>query len=62
MAKIIINIVMIGFFTGVTGLVNQQAVEMAIRTSMKQHTIDLNINAFQTGVRYANIHEEWRNV
>jgi 2-oxoglutarate ferredoxin oxidoreductase subunit gamma len=60
--RIVANIVMIGFFTGVTKLVNQQAVEMAIRTSVKQQTIDLNINAFQTGVRYANIHEEGRNV
>ena len=53
--RIVANIVMIGFFTGVTGLVNHLAVEKAIRTSVKQNTVDLNINAFQTGLRYANI-------
>ena len=60
--RIVANIVMIGFFTGVTGLVNQQAVEMAIRSSVKEHTIDLNLHAFQTGVEYAESHKIGTNV
>lgn len=60
--RIVANVVMVGFFTGVTGLVNQKAVEMAISTSVKPNTVDLNINAFQIGFKYANLHEAPVNV
>jgi len=55
--RIVANIVMLGFFTGVTGLVSQQAVLKAIKNSMKPQIVDLNIEAFQIGFEYACIEE-----
>ena len=55
--RIVANIVMLGFFTGVTGLVSQQAVLKAIENSMKPQIVDLNIDAFQIGFEYACIEE-----
>jgi 2-oxoglutarate ferredoxin oxidoreductase subunit gamma len=53
--RIVANIVMVGFFTGITGLVSQQAMLKAIRNSVKPNTVDLNIDAFQKGLEHARI-------
>ena len=52
-ARIAANIVMLGFLTGVTGLLERQAVEEAVRTSVPARTVDLNVKAFAAGYDYA---------
>ena len=52
-AKISANIVMLGFLVGVTGLLNREAMEEAVATSVPQRTIDLNKKAFAAGYEYA---------
>jgi 2-oxoglutarate ferredoxin oxidoreductase subunit gamma len=47
--RIVANMVMLGFFTAVTGMVGREAVEEAIRTTVRPRTIDLNLKAFATG-------------
>ena len=47
--RIIANVVMVGFFTAITELVSQEAVEQAIKSSVKPNTIDLNLDAFRVG-------------
>lgn len=51
--RIVSNMVMLGFFCGVTGLVSDAAMEEAVRTSVPAKTIDLNVKAFNTGLEYA---------
>jgi len=51
--RIVANVVMLGFFTSVTGVVSQEAVAEAIKDSVKSKTIPLNLRAFETGFHYA---------
>ncbi len=51
--RIVANVVMLGFFTAVAGIVGREAMEEAIRTSVKAKTIPLNLKAFATGYEYA---------
>lgn len=51
--KIIANIVMLGFLTGVTGIVSPETMREAIRTSVPRGTEELNLKAFETGYEYA---------
>jgi 2-oxoglutarate ferredoxin oxidoreductase subunit gamma len=51
--KIVANITMLGFLTGVTGVVAKEAMEEAIKTSVPEKTIPLNLKAFQAGFDYA---------
>ncbi len=50
--KMILNIVMVGFFTAVTKLVDYEAAKKAVRTSVPQGTEDLNLRAFERGYQY----------
>jgi 2-oxoglutarate ferredoxin oxidoreductase subunit gamma len=50
--KIILNIVMVGFFTAVSGLISRDAVRQAIKDSVPPGTENLNISAFDRGFRY----------
>ena len=50
--RIILNIVMVGFFTAVSGLVSEEAVRRAVEASVPSGTESLNINAFKRGYRY----------
>lgn len=52
--RIVANVVMLGFFTAATSIVSKESVETAIKSTVKQKTIPLNIQAFQTGYDYAN--------
>lgn len=52
--RIVANVIMVGFFTAVTDLVNKQAVIKAIETSVKEKTIPLNLKAFNAGYDYFN--------
>jgi 2-oxoglutarate ferredoxin oxidoreductase subunit gamma len=50
--RLVLNIVMVGFFTGVTGLLSFEAVEKAVRDSVPRGTEDLNLRAFRRGYEY----------
>ena len=47
--KMVLNIVMVGFFTAVTGLVSEKAAREAVKDSVPPSTIDLNMKAFHRG-------------
>ena len=50
--KIVANVVMLGFFTAVSGLVRREAVEAALRSSLAPRLLDLNLRAFDAGYEY----------
>lgn len=50
--KMVLNIVMVGFFTGVTGLVSEDAARKAVADSVPPNTIELNTKAFDKGLEY----------
>lgn len=52
-ARISANIVMLGFFTGVTGLLDREAMEEAVASSVPSRTIELNRKAFAAGYEQA---------
>ena len=47
--RIVQNIVVVGFTTAVTGVVDREAVEKAVESSVPGSTIELNLKAFATG-------------
>ena len=51
--KIAANVVMLGFFTAVSGLVRREAVEAALRATLAPRLLALNLQAFATGYEYA---------
>ena len=51
--RIVTNVVMLGFFTAVTGVVSREAMEEAIKSSVKPKTVPLNLDAFAAGFEYA---------
>ena len=51
--RIVTNVVMLGFFTAVTGVISREAMEMAIQDSVKPKTVPLNLDAFAAGYEYA---------
>lgn len=56
--KIILNIVMVGFFTAVSELVSRDAVAKAIKDSVPPGTETLNLSAFDKGYTYGmGIHD-----
>ncbi len=50
--RLVLNIVMIGFFAGVTGLLSYESVEKAVKSSVPRGTEDLNLRAFHKGYEY----------
>lgn len=50
--KLVVNIVMMGFLTAVTGLVSKQAMKDAVIASVPKGTEDLNLKAFERGFEY----------
>lgn len=50
--RLVLNIVMAGFFTGVTGLVSQDAMEKAVKDSVPKGTEDLNMRALRKGLEF----------
>jgi 2-oxoglutarate ferredoxin oxidoreductase subunit gamma len=47
--RMVANIAMLGFLTAVTEIVSVEAMEEAIRTTVPEKTIDLNLRAFRAG-------------
>lgn len=50
--KVVTNIVMVGFFTAVTGLVSADAAANAVRDSVPKGMETLNLKAFEKGYEY----------
>jgi 2-oxoglutarate ferredoxin oxidoreductase subunit gamma len=50
--RIVANIAMLGFLTGATNVVSRGAMEEAIKSSVPEKTIPLNLNAFNAGFEY----------
>jgi 2-oxoglutarate ferredoxin oxidoreductase subunit gamma len=56
--RIVANIVMLGAFSAVTGLISKDAMLESVRTSVPAKTIDLNVKAFEAGYEYARQQKE----
>ena len=50
--RLVQNIVMVGFFTAVTGLMPKDAAAKAVKDSVPPATIDLNMRAFERGYQH----------
>jgi 2-oxoglutarate ferredoxin oxidoreductase subunit gamma len=50
--KVVANIIMLGAFTEITGLVPMEAMERALKENIPKGTEDLNLNAFRKGCEY----------
>jgi 2-oxoglutarate ferredoxin oxidoreductase subunit gamma len=51
--RIVANVVMLGYLCGCQDWIQSEALEQAIRTTVKEKTIELNLKAFQEGMAYA---------
>jgi len=52
--RMVLNIVMVGFFTAVTRLLDPDAVRKAVMDSVPASFRDLNLRAFEKGYQYGN--------
>jgi 2-oxoglutarate ferredoxin oxidoreductase subunit gamma len=50
--RIVANVVMLGFFTCVTGIVSVEAMKKAIPESVPKRYLNLNLKAFDKGYAY----------
>ncbi|MFQ5434618.1 MAG: 2-oxoacid:acceptor oxidoreductase family protein [Anaerolineae bacterium] len=50
--KIVLNIVMLGFFTAISQLIDVEAVRKAVQSSVPKGTEELNLRAFESGYEY----------
>jgi 2-oxoglutarate ferredoxin oxidoreductase subunit gamma len=50
--KIVLNIVMLGFFGSVTGILPKEALRQAVESSVPSGTQELNLKAFDRGYEY----------
>jgi 2-oxoglutarate ferredoxin oxidoreductase subunit gamma len=50
--RLVLNIVMVGFFAGVTGLLSFESVEKAVKDSVPRGTEDLNMRALKKGFEF----------
>lgn len=51
--RMVLNIVMMGFMTGITEFCTREAVEQAVKVSVPKGTEELNLKAFKAGYEYA---------
>ena len=58
--RIVANMVMLGFLTSVTGLGKRESLETAIKTTVPERTVPLNLEAFAAGYEYAPEKEKAR--
>jgi len=47
------NVVILGYLVGKTGIVSRESIESAIRTTLKEKIIDINLKAFDAGMQLA---------
>jgi 2-oxoglutarate ferredoxin oxidoreductase subunit gamma len=50
--KIVMNIIIVGFFSAVTGITSYEATQKAVKTSVPPGTEEINLSAFETGYKY----------
>jgi 2-oxoglutarate ferredoxin oxidoreductase subunit gamma len=50
--KIVANIIMLGFFTAISGTISPESMEKAIESSVPKGTQELNLKAFTKGFEY----------
>ena len=50
--RIVANVVMLGYFTSAADVVDREAMEKAIESTVKPKTLSLNLKAFETGYQY----------
>ena len=50
--RLVLNIVMVGFFAGATNLIEAEAVKKAVLSSVPKGTEDLNLKAFNKGLEF----------
>jgi len=50
--RIVTNVVMLGYFTAVTGLVSRKAMETALKDTLNPKILPLNLKAFAAGYEY----------
>ncbi|WXG43601.1 MAG: 2-oxoacid:ferredoxin oxidoreductase subunit gamma [Promethearchaeati archaeon SRVP18_Atabeyarchaeia-1] len=50
--KIVANIVMLGAFTAITGIVDENAIKASIKENIPRGTEELNLKAFEKGYEY----------
>jgi 2-oxoglutarate ferredoxin oxidoreductase subunit gamma len=58
--RIVMNMVVVGFFTAVTGLLDKEAMKKAVEDSIPKGTEELNLKAFEEGYAYGmqKVHEK----
>ena len=56
--RIVTNMVMLGYFTAVTGIVGLDVMKKAIQDSVKPRFVDLNLKAFTTGYEFRQCQEK----
>ena len=52
-SRIIANVIMLGFVARIWGAVSVEALQEAVKAGVPEKHLDLNLNAFQTGVKLA---------
>ena len=55
--RIVANVVILGYFCAISDIVTREAMEEAIRTSVKPKTLSLNLEAFEAGFAYEKVEE-----
>ncbi len=55
--RIVANVVMLGFLCATTNVVEREALEKAIQTTVKESVIPLNLEAFEVGYKQAQLEE-----
>lgn len=50
--RIVANVVMLGYFTAITGLVKRESMEKAIETTVRPKTLPLNLRAYALGYEF----------
>ncbi len=50
--RIVANIVMLGFFTAMTGIISGKAAREALPSSVPERFVDLNVKAFEEGFQF----------
>ena len=51
--KIVANIIMLGFFSGITDIISQEALKKSIASFVKKDFIEINLKALQKGYEHA---------
>ncbi|MFH1140924.1 MAG: 2-oxoacid:acceptor oxidoreductase family protein [Chloroflexota bacterium] len=51
-ARVTLNVVMMGFFTAVTGLLSKEAMVESVKASVPSRALEVNLKAFETGYQY----------